>query len=71
MHLLNDFCKIKRVKIMLQITSTSALNPNRELALKYASKGATVVLWNTDNRISTSIIDEIVDCGYTQAYAYT
>lgn len=54
--------------MLLQITGVGDKLEN-ELAMRYASKGATVVLWNNSTK-NDKILQEISGLGYPKAYEY-
>lgn len=42
----------------------------RELALKYASEGATVVAWDINEKTCRETVKTIAKLGYPKAHAY-
>lgn len=53
----------------LQITGTGH-GIGKELALRYASLGATVVCWDVNQESNEETVNEIKKTGVTTAYAY-
>lgn len=43
----------------------------KELALKYAAEGATVVIWDINKENNEKTAEEIYKLGYGKAHAYT
>lgn len=55
--------------MLLQITGTGH-GIGKELALRYASLGATVVCWDLNQEANEETLSEIKKTGATAAYAY-
>lgn len=54
---------------MVQVTGAGH-GIGKELALKYASLGATVVCWDLNQQENNATVEEITQTGIAKAYGY-
>lgn len=59
----------KNTVFFLQVTGAGH-GIGKELALQFASKGATVVCWDINKKGNEQTVKDIAEIGYPKAYSY-